>query len=296
MEKPKTIQRVALVSKMHLDRRGIALTKKIVRFLENKKVEILYEKNTSDHLGETHPVTSRTDIMETADLVITLGGDGTLIKLAQHAGHHPVPILSINLGNVGFLTEVQKLDGTFTALQSILNGKYTLDVRSMLRVTVYRKGKKNDTFLALNEAVINQGNFARLIELTAEINQRRMVRFKADGLIIASPTGSTGHSLSAGGPIVHPKIEAIVFTPICPATLAIRPIVIPSSRELTITIETQRRFKETDLALTVDGQRIKKLKYGDEVRIRHSSRSFVLARITNTKYYRALREHLGWGE
>ena len=176
-----------------------------------------------------------------------------------------------------------------------MSNKYRLDVRNLLRVTLYRKGKKIETFVALNEAVINQGNFARLIELSAEINQRRMVRFKADGIIVATPTGSTGHSLSAGGPIVHPQLNAFVFTPVCPSALTMRPIIIPNNRQLTLTIETERKFKDNQIALTIDGQIVVPLKYGDKIKIRRSTRHFLLARMTNTRYYRMLRDKLHWG-
>ena len=233
--------------------------------------------------------------MEKADLVITFGGDGTLIKLAQHTSYKEIPVFSINLGTVGFLTEIQKNEKVIENLERVFNKKYRIDRRSMLRVTIYRKTKKIDTFLVLNEAVINQGNFARLIELSVEINQRRMVRFKADGVILSTPTGSTGHSLSAGGPIVHPQLDAFVFTPICPSALTMRPIVIPSNRQVTLTIETQRKFKDNHIALTIDGQIVTPLQYGDQIKIRRSARHFPLARMTNTRYYRMLRDKLNWG-
>ena len=233
--------------------------------------------------------------MEKADLAITFGGDGTLIKLARNTGYKNIPVFSINLGTVGFLTEIQKTENVLKNLERIFEKKYRIDARSLLRVTLYRKGEKIETFLALNEAVINQGNFARLIELSAEIDQRRMVQFKADGIIVATPTGSTGHSLSAGGPIVHPQLDAFVFTPVCPSALTMRPIIIPNSRQLTLKIETERKFKDNEIALTIDGQIVVPLKYGDQIKIRRSSRNFLLARMTNTRYYRMLRDKLHWG-
>lgn len=297
MQKPEVIHKVGLVVKAHLDQRGVDVLKKVVAFLKRHKLELLVEEHAVSHLGKRNKEASRGKIMRTADMVVTLGGDGTLIKLAHDVQEgKPVPILAINLGTMGFLTEVQKNEEVLSALSHVLRGNYHLDLRSMLRVTLYRNGVKNDTFLSINEAVINQGNFARLIDLNAQIDQRKMVRFKADGVIIATPTGSTGHSLSAGGPIVHPRLDAFIFTPICPATLAMRPIVIPSNRQLTLSIETQRRFADTELALTIDGQRTQKIKYGDQIRIRRSSRTFALVRLTTNKYYTALRDYLGWGD
>jgi NAD+ kinase len=200
------------------------------------------------------------------------------------------------LGNIGLLTEVQNPENTLDALKHVFNNRYHLDIRTLLRATIYRKGKKVKTFLALNEIVINQGNFARLIDLEAKMNQRKMVRFRADGVIVATATGSTGHSLSAGGPIVHPKLDAFVFTPICPATLSMCPIVLPSSRQLTISIETERRFEDTTVALTIDGQQTVALQYGDHIKIRSSQRQLHLARLSNTRYYKVLRDRLNWGD
>lgn len=297
MQKPKIFHTIGIVTKTHLDQSGVKVLKKVVQFLRQRKLALLGDEHAVAHLGKRTPQASPEEIMQKADLVVTLGGDGTLIKLAHSVQEgEPVPVLSINLGHLGFLTEIQRTEEVLGALGSVLRGKYHLDPRMMLRVTIYRNGEKNETFLTLNESVINQGNFARLIHLNAQIDQRKMVHFKADGVIVATPTGSTGHSLSAGGPIVHPRLDAFIFTPICPAALAMRPIVLPSNRQLTLTIETQRRFEDNELALTIDGQRTKKMKYGDQIRIRRSSRTLMLVRLTTNKYYTALRDHLGWGD
>jgi NAD+ kinase len=291
--KPKTIKTVALVANSRLDRSGKSILKKVDTFLKKREIKVCYQRHTAVVFKKKS--TSTKVIMEKADAVITFGGDGTLIKLARHATYKDIPVFSINLGTVGFLTEIQKTEKVIENLERLMSNKYRLDVRNLLRVTLYRKGKKIETFVALNEAVINQGNFARLIELSAEINQRRMVRFKADGIIVATPTGSTGHSLSAGGPIVHPQLNAFVFTPVCPSALTMRPIIIPNNRQLTLTIETERKFKDNQIALTIDGQIVVPLKYGDKIKIRRSTRHFLLARMTNTRYYRMLRDKLHWG-
>lgn len=297
--KPTSIKTVALVSNKHLDRHGVAVVKSAIKFLERRKINILYNKHVSKQLKEK--MTHDEKIMVNADFVIAFGGDGTLIKLARYIEYKTIPILSVNLGSVGFISEIPKGTDMKEKVEEYLKKvidtkKYRLDVRSLLRVTIYRDGEKIETFLALNEAVINQGNFARLIELEASIDQRRMVRFKADGVIVATPTGSTGHSLSAGGPIVNPKLDVLIFTPICPATLSMCPIVIPSNRMLTVTIETKRKYADNDIGLTIDGQTTTKLQYGDQIKFRRSSRNFVLVRATNTKYYKNLRERLGWGD
>lgn len=293
IDKPDELNCIALVANARLDRSGKSILKKVETFLKKKNLKILYQKHAAAIL-KNKPVAS-SSIMEKADLAITFGGDGTLIKLARNTGYKNIPVFSINLGTVGFLTEIQKTENVLKNLERIFEKKYRIDARSLLRVTLYRKGEKIETFLALNEAVINQGNFARLIELSAEIDQRRMVQFKADGIIVATPTGSTGHSLSAGGPIVHPQLDAFVFTPVCPSALTMRPIIIPNSRQLTLKIETERKFKDNEIALTIDGQIVVPLKYGDQIKIRRSSRNFLLARMTNTRYYRMLRDKLHWG-
>lgn len=294
LDKPKRINTVALIANKRLDRSGVAILRRTARFLTRRDKTLIYDKNAARYLKKRP--TPANHLLNKADFAITFGGDGTVIKAARYVTYKHVPVLSINLGTLGFFTEVQKDHHLIEIYKNIFDeNKYILDVRLMLRVTVYRKGKKIQTFLALNDAVINQGNFARLIELSVEMNQRKMTRFKADGLIVSTPTGSTGHSLSAGGPIVHPKLSSIVFTPICPMSLSISPIVIPSSRMITVTIETKRRFEDNALALTIDGQQVYRLEYGDQIKFRRSTRHFVFARMTNTRYYKVLRDRLNWG-
>src|SRR5581483_8004954 len=145
--------------------------------------------------------------------------DGTLLKTASRCVTKKTLVLGVNVGTVGFLTETTP-EKLHEDLQKLFKGEYTVDMRFLLRVTHYRNNEKIKTFLALNDAVINQGSFARLIEMDVEINQRKVITFKADGLIVSSPTGSTGHSLSAGGPIVYPSLPALILTPICPASIS----------------------------------------------------------------------------
>jgi len=228
-------------------------------------------------------------------MAIVIGGDGTLLKTARRTQRKKVFVLGINFGNLGFLTECgpQKL---YECLDKIFHRQYIIDKRSLLRVTVYRKGEKINTSLALNGAVINQGSLANINSNDIEINNRKVTSVSADGLIIATPSGSTAHSLSAGGPIIHPKIEGIVITPICPSSLAMRAIVLPDNRQITITIETRRKLEqEAVIGLTLDGQDFMNLKFGDKIKIRRSSKSIHLIR-TGNKYYKMLRGKLGWGE
>ncbi len=306
---PRTL---GIVANAHLDPSGVSVIQRTVKFLQSPQArtskkspphKLLFNVHAlaalkkfpaSAHTPAPRPASLST-LMARSDMVLTFGGDGTLIKLARHTPEKPVPVLSVNLGHVGFLTEVQEPKTLLPTLKKVLAGNYQLDIRTLLRLTIYRHGKKVESHLALNEAVINQGNFARLIELSAEMNQRRMVQFKADGVIIATPTGSTAHSLSAGGPIVHPKLDAIVFTPLCPSALSMRPIILPSDRQITLNIHTERRFKDNRIALTLDGQVVTPLEYGDQIKIRLSKRQFHLIRMENTRYYQMLREKLNWG-
>ncbi len=292
----KRIQKVGLVGRSNLDGKRTYI-KKILKHLKKHVDIVKYDTRIATCLNDRKNHMTRNKQMKDMDLIITLGGDGTLLKAIRETDKKNKPIiLGVNLGNVGFLTEVHKVERIFDTIDKIFKGRYHLDDRDLLRVTVYRNGSKFKTFLALNDAVINQGNFARLIELSVTIDQRKMIRFKADGVIVATTTGSTGHSLSAGGPIIHPGLSAFIMTPICPAALTTRPIVIPNNRQLNIKIETARRYADNDIGLTMDGQIILPLKYSDEIKVRKSSRRAQLIRMTNKKYYKVLRDKIGWGK
>jgi NAD+ kinase len=286
------IQKVAIITKKsnsHFKEEII----KVVEYLEKKKKIVFLDKNSCKFF-KGHKGYSKQILLNKVDLAITMGGDGTLLKTARRLSRKKTLVFGVNFGNLGFLTESNS-DEMYKSLDKILKGKFTLDKRALLRVTVYRKGKKINTFLALNDAVINQGAFARLIHMELEINSIKVVEFSADGMIISTPTGSTAHSLSAGGPIVHPSIESLTITPICPSSLSMRPIVLPGTRQLTVTIATNRRDKEAIIGLTIDGQDMTELKFDDKIRFRRSKRYLYLVR-TKNRYYRMLRSKLNWGD
>ncbi len=289
--KSKDIQKVGIISKRN-NSHYQKLIKEIGAYLKKKKKEMIPDTNCAQYFDV--PGLHKEALLNKVDLAIVLGGDGTLLKTARRLGRKKTLVLGVNLGTLGFLTEVTP-DKVFEALDSIFKDKYHLDKRSLLRVTVYRHGKKIETFLALNDAVINQGAFARLINLHLEIDSRKVVEFKADGMIVATPTGSTAHSLSAGGPIVHPAIQSLTITPICPTSLGMRPIVLPDNKQLTATLATKRRDESAIIGLTIDGQDMMIIKYGDKIRFRRSKRSLHLVR-TRNRYYRMLRSKLKWGE
>ncbi len=293
-------QRIALVgrSKMEEDREFLL---KLKKYLDSKKLTLMWDEHVSKVLGDKNEAT-RPQMLKDSDLVLSLGGDGTLLKIVRDLPlRRNLYILGVNLGTLGFNTEVQDPNKVYEVLDEFLAGSYHIDERLLIRATLYRKGVKIGTHLALNEAVINQGNFARLISLYAEIDQRKMIEFKADGVIVATPTGSTGHSLSAGGPIIHPRIDGFVFTPICPADLTVRPIIVPSNRQITIRIDTDRRYADNQIGLTIDGQVMVPVEYGDVIKIRASHRKLRLIRAHvkasgGGNYYKLLREKLSWGK
>lgn len=288
-----SFQKVGLVCKSNITHH-IPTLKKLVDYLNKRKKEIIFDEASCTALNNNEKGCTREQVLMKADLIIIFGGDGTVLKTARKLSRKKVYMLPVNFGNLGFLTESTP-EKLFENLDKIFSGKYHIDKRSMLRVTIYRNGKKLQSFLSLNDAVINQGAFARLITMDLTIDHRKLVKIKADGLIIATPTGSTAHSLSAGGPIVHPYIQSITVTPICPASLSMRSIVIPDKKQLEITIETERLKERTQLGLTIDGQDLVSLQYGDKIKIRKSTRHAYILR-TGNRYYRMLRSKLNWGE
>lgn len=290
--KKRPIKKVGIITKRN-NKAFAGVIKKLVRCLKKHKVEIFFDNNSAQYFKKTEGL-KKEQILKKADLVVTMGGDGTLLKTARRMVNRKVLVLGVNLGNLGFLTETTP-DKMFEALTKIFEGKYAVDKRSLLRVTLYREGKKIETFLALNDAVINQGAFARLIKINIEADSRKIVNILADGMIVATPTGSTAHALSAGGPIVHPYLQAFVVAPICPSSLSMRPIVLPDEKQITAVIDTQRRDEAAIIGLTIDGQDMVILRYGDKIRFRRSKRSLYLVR-TQNRYYRMLRSKLHWGD
>lgn len=289
----KQIKSVGIITKRSIENHS-QVVKQLTTYLKKHNKQVFYDENCFKFFKDEKGY-GKEELLNKVDLAIVLGGDGTILKTARRIPRKKVLIFGINFGNLGFLTESTP-GKMYEFLDKVFAGQYVVDKRSLLRTTIYRKGRKIDTFLALNDAVINQGAFARLIKMDIEVNNRKVTTVRADGLIFATPSGSTGHSLSAGGPIVHPKIDGIVMTPICPSSLAMRSIILPDTRQLTVTIDTERRDEqESFIGLTIDGQDMMVLKYGDKIKIRRSRRSFNLVRLRNI-YYQILRGKLGWGE
>ncbi len=239
-------------------------------------------------------VVSRDDMPEAVDLVVVLGGDGTLLAMADRIarGHRDVPILGVNFGSLGFLTEITRPE-LFDALGDVLEGRASLDERMMLVAQVRRTGAAPTDTTVLNDVVFTRTALSRIIDLSVWVGDQFVTDVKADGLIVASPTGSTAYNLAAGGPIVHPAMEAFILTPIAPHTLSNRPIVVPAHRDVRVAVSTDNGG---EVYVTFDGQTGGPLGTGDEVVIRRAARHVKLVRATTRTYFEVLREKLKWGE
>jgi NAD+ kinase len=228
-------------------------------------------------------------LSETIDLLVVLGGDGTMLGAARFIGDQPIPVLGVNFGWLGYLTEFT-LAELFPTLELLRTGAYHLDHRMMIEVGLFRAGERVASYTALNEAAIN-GAPARITKFDCHIDGLMVTTFRADGMILATATGSTAYSLSAGGPIVHPAVAAILLTPICPHMLTNRPVVVPAESQ----IELLFPGGKDQLLMTIDGQLVVDLQPEDRVRIARSSRTFRLVSPTNRNYFQVLRTKLQWG-
>lgn len=238
-----------------------------------------------DWLAETE-----SELAENVDLIVSLGGDGTMLSVARFVGTRQVPVLGVNLGSLGYLTEFTK-EELFVALEELREGSFDLDRRMLLDVRLTRGSEVIASQRALNEAVVNFGSPVRMVELECRINGMFVNSFRADGMILATPTGSTAYSLSAGGPIVHPSMSAILLTPICPHMLSNRPVVVPGESVIDLIFPASN----DGLMLTVDGQVEIALQSGDQITVLRSQTTFDLIRPTNRNYFEVLRRKLKWG-
>ncbi len=251
-----------------------------------------------DLIGKPHAETEICDIQvagieefkNDVDLIVVLGGDGTMISTARLTGNREVLVLGINYGSLGYLTEF-RIEEMFPALEAIIKGNYEIDRRVMLDVEHWRGDEKLATGRVLNDVVINKAVLARIIEIEVNLDNLFVNSFRADGLIIATPTGSTAYSLSAGGPIIYPSMNAMVLTPICPFTLTNRPIVVPDTAEINLRLKNE----SDGVVLTLDGQIGYAVQMGDYISIRKSTTNFNLVQPPNRNYFDVLRNKLKWG-
>jgi NAD+ kinase len=224
-------------------------------------------------------------------LVIVLGGDGTLLSVARIFAGSGTPILSVNLGFLGFLTEVRLAD-LYSTLESWCSDCHTIDARVMLHAALWREGAIHSSYEALNDVVVTKGDIARMGDFAVELDGKSVARFRADGVIVSTPTGSTAYTLAANGPILTPDVDAMVVTPICPHLLTLRPIVVRGDASLTVRVEGI----PNQALLTVDGQKAVVLQLGDEVRCQRSTCTVNLIRMSESGFFEALRSKLSWGE
>jgi NAD+ kinase len=289
-----TMKRIGIIAKQNKPE-VIPIVRNLVEWLQPKEIEVYMEegmvKQFYPPLGT--PLlksVEREDIPTKAEMIIVLGGDGTLLSVARLVGDHDVPILGVNLGGLGFLTEIT-LEELYRVLEKVVQGDFITNERVVLNASVIRRGERLAEFIVLNDAVINKGALARIIDLETTINGEYLTTFKSDGLILSTPTGSTAYNLSAGGPIVYPSLHCIIITPICPHTLTNRPIMVPDDVEIRATLKT----KQQEVILTLDGQQGFTLEFEDIVEVKKSEGHIYLIKSPYRHYFEVLREKLKWG-
>jgi NAD+ kinase len=263
----------------------------LLRWLDERGVHSVYDIETASSLNSGATAKTRHQVVAEADLLVVLGGDGTLLAAAREASLRGIPILPINMGSLGFLTSFT-VEELYPALEATLGGHAAINERVLLLVERVNGGQILTQQRVLNDAVVHKGTLARMIELELYIDRGFVCRYRADGLIVATPTGSTAYSMSAGGPIIHPAVESILITPICPHTLSDRPVVVRD----TSLVELQLSEHADSVFLTMDGQTGVPMQAGDRVRITRAAERLKLIQPPNKTYFEILRNKLKWGE
>lgn len=284
------MNRVGIVAKTDREE-ARTVVPELLKWFHARDLKPLCDKETAAICPDLSiPTARRAELPAQVDLVLVLGGDGTLLSMARLIGDLGVPILGVNLGGLGFLTALT-VDELFPALEAYLGGGLLIEERMMLTATVLREGERLAEYAALNDMVITKSAMSRIIRLEVAVDGQLATAYRADGLIISTPTGSTAYCLSAGGPIVFPTMDAMVLTPICSHTLTNRPIVLPADQRMEV-----RLLTEQDVMLTADGQVGFALKQWDTVEIRRASARIRLLRFPQKHFFSVLRTKLKWGE
>jgi len=287
------ITRVGLTAKRGLEAASEVLAE-LAAWLEARGVRPVFETETARLAGlpPDRPTVAREDLPHACDLLVVLGGDGTLIGMAGRIARAgtDVPILGVNFGSLGFLTEIT-LPELYPALDATLEGQATIETRMMLSARTSRGDQPFADHIVLNDIVITKGALSRIIEIAVAVGDAPVMRVRADGLIIATPTGSTAYNLAAGGPIVHPAVDAMVLTPIAPHTLTNRPVVIPASSD----VHMRPMMEGNEVFVTFDGQAGFPMQPGDLVSVRRAPRPLRIIKSAKRTYYDVLREKLKWG-
>lgn len=283
------MKKIGIIAKPHkLEIHNVL--KGLIPWLEEKGFEIFLDRDSALPLGMPASY-QKSDIPSLVNLILVLGGDGTILSVARLVEGKNVPILGINLGGLGFLTEIPVKE-LYPKLEEVLRGDFQIDERILLNAHIHRQGELIAQYSSLNDVVINKAALARIINLEAYVDGQYVSTFQADGLIIATPTGSTAYSLAAEGPIVYPSMQALIINPICPHTLSNRPLVIPDTVKIEVILKTENQ----DVLVTLDGQVGFALRYNDVIEIRKTDKKIKFIRSLQRNYYEVLRKKLKWGE
>lgn len=291
----RPVKNVGLVAKHRVEAAAGVLAE-LAAWLEARGIGVVFEAQTAQLAGvrTAHPPTSSDELPAACDLIVVLGGDGTLLGMARRIAHAgaDVPIAGVNFGSLGFLTEIT-LDELYSSLEDMLAGRAEIEDRMMLRARTVRAGRVFADELVLNDVVTTKGALSRIIELGVSIGGQPVMRVRADGLIVATPTGSTAYNLATGGPIVHPIVDALLLTPIAPHMLTNRPLVVAGASE--IRVEPDMTGND-EVFVTFDGQSGHPLQAGDVVIIARAERPLRLVRSSSRSYFDVLRQKLKWGQ
>lgn len=296
-----TMQNIGIITKRS-DVRAVEATRTLVQWLhltQKRQVTVSLETaRAADIPIEMAHRKPQDELPQGQDMIVVIGGDGTFLAAFRAIGTREIPMLGINMGRLGFLTEVLH-DAMIPTMEEVLAGHYRKDARMLLTVTVLRRGEEVLSHCVVNDVVLHKGELARMIEFQVAIDGQCVFSARADGLIIATPTGSTAYALSAGGPIVHPAVDALLLVPICPHTLTHRPIAVPGTGTISITLVHASATTTTeshDRLLTLDGQMGFRLFDDDRIIVRRSPHNLHILHAPNRNYYSVLREKLRWGE
>lgn len=284
------INRVGIIAKPKIST-AVAVINQLTEWLAARQIEVVLDHDTAAFAAPNEKQVPKAALSRQCDLIVVLGGDGTLLSITRLMDVPGVPILAVNFGSLGFLTEIT-LGELFPTLESVINGTATTQKRMMIDATVIRDGTTFASYRALNDAAINKAALARIIDIDVRIDQHFVATYKADGLIVSTPTGSTGYTLAAGGPIVYPTLDAMLVTPIASHTLTFRSLVVPDE----VTVQMCLKPTQESVFLTVDGQIGLALQGNDHIEVRKSAVTIELIESTSRSFFDILREKLKWGE
>jgi len=282
--------RIGIIGKSH-SKEAHDIATELTAWLQERGVEVFIDEELDEKIGHGHYV-QRNMMSQVADVVVVLGGDGTFLAAARLVSEADIPLLGVKLGRLGFLTEIDRHE-LYPMMEHVLRGDYTTEERNMLSVNIHRTGDTLGGFVVLNDAVVNKGAVARIIDLQLLIDGKYITTFKADGIIVATPTGSTAYSLSAGGPIVYPTLPVTIITPICPHILTNRPLVVSSEANIKLEITAA---DSTDIFLTLDGRGGIPLRRGDVVEVVRAQHKVRIIKSPFSDFFRTLKAKLRWGE